>query len=285
MGSRWACDLFLSKVTKRLLLKSLLDASPLAQTLMMHIHFWKISRAIRAGAVDGLAVSATNYHDGSTNIFYDSHDNISPWKREKRRAIRTAIRVRHIMASCSIPLLFEPVRIGDYLYGDGSLRFSFPISPAIHLGATHIFAVGIRCPTPENALGFRPEIVGLGFVAGAVMNSIFLDSLEADYENLTRISKLSPNPILHCLVRPSLVLGAMAKDHLYEVPFHFRQLLRSTANPQELGDLLSYLMFSRGYLTSLLELGRADAANYHGQIEKFLATPAFPQDMILSGSI
>lgn len=275
MIGRWMYDMFFSKVTRKLLLKSLLDASPLAQTLLNHIYFWKVSRAIRNGAVHGLSVSATNYHDGTTTVFFDSTDPIAPWSREQRRAVRTSIRMRHIMASCSIPILFEPIRIGDFLYGDGSLRFNFPFSPAIHMGATHLFAVGIRCPLPQNPLGFRPDHVGMGFVAGAVLNSIFLDSIDADFENILRTNNAvgtggSVKKIPARLVRPSCDLGALAKDYFQEVPFHFRQLLRSTAPPEELGDLLSYLMFSPGYLKALLELGMKDAEAQHQDLRKFL---------------
>lgn len=156
MGTRWMSDLFFSKVTKKLLLKSLLDASPLAKTLLANLHFWKISRSLRTGTVKGIALSATKYQDGSTTIFFDSHEPILPWRREQRIAVRTPIRVKHIMASCSIPILFEPVRVGKYLYGDGSLRFSFPFSPAIKLGATKLFAVGIRTGVPQ----IRLEIAG-----------------------------------------------------------------------------------------------------------------------------
>lgn len=273
MGARWIYDMFISKVTRKLLLKSLLDASPLADTLLTHIHFWKISRAIRSGAVEGLAVSTTNYHDGCTTIFYDSTKAIEPWTREARRGVRSAIRMRHIMASCSIPLLFEPVRIGDYLYGDGSLRFNFPFSPALRLGATDVLAISIKCPKPENPLGYRPDHVGLGFIAGAVLNSIFLDSLEADYENLMRINRAEGGTLRKVgglLVRPSRDLGGMAKEFINEVPFHLRQIIKSTANPEELGDLLSYLMFSKGYVNALLELGMKDAAAKHEEIKKFL---------------
>jgi len=275
MGLRWMSDLFLSRVTHRLLLKSLLDASPLSLTLLSHIHFLRIAQAVREGRVDGVSLSCTNYHNGSTTIFFDSKEPVPAWAREKRRAIRTSIRVRHIMASCSIPVLFEPVRIGDLLYGDGSLRFSFPLSPAIHLGATHLFAIGSACPRPENPLGFRPDHVGLGFVLGAVLNSIFLDSLESDYENLCRMNALaaetkSVRKINAFLLRPSRDLGSMAKEFLNEVPFHFRQLLKSTANPEELGDLLSYLMFSPGYIRALMDLGYRDAATQHAGIQAFL---------------
>lgn len=276
MVFRWISDLFFSKVTHKLLLKSLLDASPLSRTLLLHIHFWRISQAVRLRRVDGLAVSCTNYHDGSTTIFFDSSEPITPWVREKRRAIRTAIRVRHVMASCSIPILFEPVRIGDFLYGDGSLRFGFPFSPAIHMGCTHVFAVGSQTRNPENPLGVRPETVSLGFIAGAVLNSIFLDTLETDYENLVRMNQLvgdrdsSVQRVESFLLRPSRDLGAMAKEYLEEVPFHLRQLLRSTASPAELGDLLSYLMFSKGYVNALIELGYKDAEANLDAIKAFL---------------
>ena len=274
MSSRWLYDMFVSKVTQKLLLKSLLDASPLAHTLLSHIHFWKISRAIRAGLIDGLSVSTTNYHNGNTTIFFDSHKELPIWVRETRKAVRSQIHLRHVMASCSIPILFEPVRIGDFLYGDGSLRFNFPFSPAIHLGATKTLAIGIRCPAPQDPLGFRPDHVGMGFVAGAVLNSIFLDSIEADYENLMRNNRIADGihvrKVPALLLRPSQDLGALSVNFLNEVPFHFRQFLKSTASPRELGDLLSYLMFSPGYIKTLLELGMKDAAQAKKTIESFL---------------
>jgi NTE family protein len=275
MGMRWLYDLSLSKVTQRLLLKSLLDASPLGDTLLRHVHFWKVSRSIRTGLIDGLAITATNYHDGTTTTFFDSNEVIEPWIRERRLAVRTALRIRHVMASCSIPILFEPIPIGKYLFGDGSLRFSFPFSPVIHLGATRILAVGIRSPQTENPFPeSRPDHLSLGFIAGSVLNSIFLDSLEFDYENLCRINALvgegSPAYVPTLLIRPSRDLGAIAREHAQELPFHFRQLISATATPDELGDLLSYLMFSNGYIRALLELGRQDAKNQMDSIRQFL---------------
>ncbi|NDC23850.1 MAG: patatin-like phospholipase family protein, partial [Proteobacteria bacterium] len=148
--NRWLYDLFISKLTRKLLLRSLLDASPLSQTILTHTHFWKIARAIRQGKVRGLAVTATNYHTGITTVFFDSHHEEAGWERAHRIGIRTPIKLKHIMASCSIPILFEPIRIGDFFYGDGALRFNFPFSPAIKLGANKILAIGIRSPNPEN---------------------------------------------------------------------------------------------------------------------------------------
>jgi NTE family protein len=273
MGLRWVSDLFLSKVTHRLLLKSILDASPLSYTLLEHIHFWKITRAIRAGVIDGVAITATNYHTGSATVFFDAPEQIQAWRREMRVALRTSIRARHIMASCSIPILFEPIRIGSHLYGDGSLRFNYPFSPAIHLGATHVLSVSIRCPRPIDALGHRPDQVGLGFIAGAVLNSIFLDSLEQDYENMQRMNEISSDrvrPVHAMVIRPSEDPANIARQFRTELPFHLRQLVGATGSPNELGDLLSYLLFSPGYTRALLALGEKDAATQHDRIEAAL---------------
>jgi NTE family protein len=273
MGMRWIYDLFLSKVSNRLLLRSMLDASPLSYTLLEHIHFWKITKAIRAGRVQGLAVTATNYHTGSATVFFDAPEHVKAWRREMRVAERTSIRVRHIMASCSIPILFEPIRIGSYLFGDGSMRFNFPFSPAIHLGATHILSISIRAQKPVDALGYRPDQVGLGFVAGAVLNSIFLDSLEQDFESLQRMNEIQSErvrPVQALVIRPSEDPANIARQFRKELPFHLRQLLGATGSPNELGDLLSYLLFSPGYLRALLDLGERDAASQHDRIKSAL---------------
>jgi NTE family protein len=291
LGWRWFYDLFVSKVSNRHLMTSLLDARPLAQTLLENIHFWKIGRSLRSGTIEGVSVTATNYHLGSATVFFDSHRPIEAWIREQRHAIRTSLRVRHVMASCSIPLLFEPIRVGDSLFGDGSLRFNYPYSPALHLGATHILSVGIRSFTHPNRAPGKPKRAGIGFVAGAVLNSLFLDSLEVDYENVQRINRLvhrhagagaaagrsrsaaaaaPKRGVQIALVRPSHDLGAMAREHVKEVPFHFRQILSSTANPEELGDLLSYLMFSPKYVGELIALGEKDAESQHDEIARAL---------------
>ncbi|MFM8313231.1 MAG: hypothetical protein ACKOA8_03005, partial [Deltaproteobacteria bacterium] len=139
-----------------------------------------------------------------------------------------------------------------------------------------------RSPSPQDPFGFRPEHVGMGFVAGAVLNSIFLDSIEADYENMTRNNRIADGihvkKVPALLLRPSQDLGALSVNFLNEVPFHFRQFLKSTASPRELGDLLSYLMFSPGYINALLELGMKDAEKGRKNIEAFLKSsePNFP---------
>ena len=148
-----------------------------------------------------------------------------------------------------------------------------------------IIAVGIRCPVPESPFNSKPDHLSLGFVAGSVLNSIFLDSLEFDYENVVRVNEIvgheSPNYLPICLIRPSHDIGKISGEYLSEVPFHLRQLLSATAAPEELGDLLSYLMFSPGYIRALLELGRKDASAHFDEVAAFLAGREFPATKIL----
>lgn len=267
-------DLFVSKITRKLLLKSLLDASPLAMTLLNNIHFWKISKAVQMGVIDGVSVTATNYHNGCSTVFFDTHHGVEPWTREQRRSERTNIRARHIMASCSIPILFPPIRIGQSLYGDGSLRFNFPFSPALRLGATHPLAISIRPKKMDDVTkAVNPDHIGMGFIAGAVLNSIFSDSVEQDYENVCRINKFlgkDDRKVYPFLIRPSEDPSTIARYFRKEVPWHFRQLIGSASGPDESGDLLSYLMFSPGYIRALLALGYNDAKAQHEEIRKAL---------------
>ncbi len=270
-------DFFLSKITKRKMFNSVLDATPLSLTLLKHIHFSRISKSIESGIVEGLAVSTTNYNTGENTVFFDSTEERKVVRRKRRISIRTPIRIRHIMASCSIPILFEPVRIGHWFYGDGAMRFRFPLSPAIHLGANQLLAIGVTTSpesvTPTPAPATR---LSTGLVAGAVLNSIFVDSLEMDYEYMMRLNEVADrNPAVKhidfSLIRPSMDLGDVAQQFVDELPFHFRQLIKGSAGSKaELGDLLSYLMFTRNYLHALMELGEKDAAAQHDRIISFL---------------
>ena len=62
-----------------------------------------------------------------------------------------------VRASCSIPGVFEPVKIGDFHYVDGGIVSPVPVDAARQLGADFVIAVDISTrttgKTPANLLG------------------------------------------------------------------------------------------------------------------------------------
>jgi NTE family protein len=62
-----------------------------------------------------------------------------------------------VRASCSIPGVFEPVKIGEYRYVDGGVVSPVPVDAARQLGADFVIAVDISTKTtgetPKNMLG------------------------------------------------------------------------------------------------------------------------------------
>jgi NTE family protein len=48
------------------------------------------------------------------------------------------------MASLGIPFLFPPMSLHGEYFGDGAMRQTAPLSPAIHLGADRVLVLGVR---------------------------------------------------------------------------------------------------------------------------------------------
>jgi len=129
------------------------------------------------------------------------------WVKSRRVVLPVTLTHRHILASGAIPIVFPPVRVeseaGELWFGDGGLRLVAPMSPAIRLGATRIFAVGIRSTraagalaheeasgAPTDALSSRLPCPPLAQVCGVFMNAIFLDHLDTDVDHLRRMNEL-----------------------------------------------------------------------------------------------
>ena len=75
-----------------------------------------------------------------------------PWLR--RKLVRNGeVTWRHLVASCSVPGGFPPVRIDNALYCDGGLLEATPIWAAVEMGATHVIAVNASRFVPPRAVG------------------------------------------------------------------------------------------------------------------------------------
>lgn len=259
----------------------LLDTSPLRKLAEREVDFKHIQANIDRGNLHGIALSATNYNSGSNVVFYQGKESIKDWTRSDRFSYRTELTVQHMMASAAIPFFFPPVEIGLSHFGDGCIRQTTPLSPAIHLGADKLIAVGVRHAHDKEkmrhmAFSHFPNPT-MGQVAGVMLNALFMDSLESDVERLLRTNELiaegahpelKPIPIL--MIRPSKDLGKMTANLSDELPPILRYLLKGIGVSDTEGlDLLSYLAFDVSYTKPLIELGYEDTFKMKDEVLRF----------------
>jgi NTE family protein len=272
---------------------ALLDSSPLRGLLEGHLHLGGISDAINQQHLRAVAVTAFGYESGQAVTFYQGKSAIHPWLRHRRIGVPTALSIEHLLASSAIPLLFAPVRIGREFFGDGAVRQSAPISPALHLGANRVLVVGVsgnpRGPdasetVPRAFSGQQPSLAQIG---GHMLNSTFIDSLEDDIELLQRLNHLNHllprdahpehlglSPVEVLVIAPSQPLDEIAARHRHELPAALRLFLRGPGATKTSGaGVLSYLLFEAGYCTELIELGRRDALAKKAELCGFLGVP------------
>jgi NTE family protein len=265
---------------------ALLDRTPLRSLLAQTIACEKIQESINAGALHALSVTASGYESGQSVTFFQGVASLTPWRRARRIGSASNINIDHLMASSAIPLLFSAEKINREYFGDGSMRQMAPISPALHLGADRVVVIGVR--QEDNSVSFRSEsneYPSLAQIAGHVLNSIFLDGLEADIERLQRINKtisLIPAHHLHeggvtlrnvdvLVISPSENLEKIAARHAQELPWTIRSLLYSLGAFNRKGsNLISYLLFEKPYCRDLIDLGHKDAMHRKDEILRFL---------------
>jgi len=289
IGSRWIRDLSGGGLFGRSRINYLLDASPLRDFLAEALPMARLPEHFAAGRVRGVAVSVTSYDSGLGISFFDGAPDIEPWVRSTRVGLRAALRLEHVLASAAIPIFFPPVRIKGAFYGDGCVRMTTPLSPAIHLGAERIVAVGVRHRRdPESMLALhRPRRRGNlapSEVAGVLMNAVLMDALEIDVEQLDRLNRLAARlgrsdrgrrpdrireiPIL--VLRPSKDLGALAEGQYQRFPRALRYLLKGIgADAGNGSELLSYLAFEPVFVGRLVELGYRDTLARRREVEAF----------------
>ncbi len=265
---------------------ALFDRKPLRQLLERYLPCERIPMAIEQGHLHALSITASGYTTGHSVTFYQSAETIRPWDRAIRVGCPAQISIPHLMASSAIPFVFEAVRIGDEYFGDGSMRQIAPISPALHLGANRILVVGVRSENDEEFLRQkRLEYPSMAQIAGHVLNSIFLDSMDVDVERLQRINKtlelipqkhldsgstkLKPVKVLE--ISPSRDIGKIAQQHAHRLPLPVRFFLRGMGGLNSNGtSLLSYLLFEKAYCRELIALGYSDTIKRRDEVNAFL---------------
>jgi NTE family protein len=190
---------------------------------------------------------------------------------------------------------------------DGGVRQNTPIAPALRLGATHVFTVGISREIRGVGAGDPPTTPpGAALVLGKVMNAFLLDHVQNDINVLGRINHMIEDGeraygpgflekmnaaaiqrgalpyrrVESLIVTPSADIGRLAAIHLRSGKLQGAALLqRQLMAMLDVGDttesdLASYLLFDGGFARQLIELGRADAEARRQDITAFFGSAA-----------
>jgi len=246
--------------------RGLMDTTPLRE--LLERLFATNERGEIAGIAENVArchpravsMTALDYTTGQTVTWVDGCD-IETWKRPLRRGVREALTIDHIMASASLPVVFPAVRVGKHWFGDGGIRLSAPLSPALHLGATRMLAVSTHYAKTVSEAN-EPETAGYpppAQILGQLMDAIFLDVMDEDTLRLQRSNEflldLPPalrrgyRPIDFAVIRPSQDIGKLAAEYEPQLPRPFRFLTRSLGTRETSNaDFMSLFMFVPEYL-------------------------------------
>jgi NTE family protein len=270
--------------------KSLVDTAPLGELLDRVLGAQGgaipgIARNLRRGHLRAVALTASSYTTGQSVTWVQAREDcgIQTWERPQRTSAPCTFRVEHVMASAALPFFFPAIEVDGHWYGDGGIRLTAPLSPAVHLGARRIIAVSTRYARTRDEAA-RPAVAGYpppAQVVGVLYNAIFLDQLDADAWQLQTINALVDalpprsdgfRRIDLLMLRPSIDLGRLANEYEAELPRAFRFLTRGLGTREtRSNDMLSLVMFQSDYVSRLIDLGEADAEARLPEIRRFLA--------------
>ena len=238
---------------------AMLNNMPLVDTLHKSISLGGIDAALDSQALHALAVTASSYSSGVHWTFCHTRRDArhDAWMRPGRRAEFGPVTIEHLMASSAIPLIFPSTPLwvdgGQEFFGDGSMRQTSPLSPAMHLGAHKVLCIGVGQPQRSSFGGSgagsstgtssgagnhsKAQAPSLGGILGHAMASVFHDTLHSDVEQAQRmnhtlgqlpreVAAVMPYRSINVMsLQPSESLDDLALRHVGELPDSARNAL------------------------------------------------------------
>ncbi len=165
----------------------LLDTAPLRETLVEE-GWIDLARINAPTPAKSLRITVVEMETGRLRVFGNSPD-----PAPGSRCERVEITLDHILASCSIPLVYPPTRIDDVAFWDGGTVANTPLGPAIDAGAEDIVVVLM---TPWESEEDRPRYTPVGGVRGllaaaqAAFEWALLASFQADLKLFHRTNQV-----------------------------------------------------------------------------------------------
>jgi predicted acylesterase/phospholipase RssA len=185
-----------------------------------------------------LAINTVDVRTGQA-VRFVSHPPHAHAEQDPHAYRYGAISLDAILASASIPLLFDPIAVDGQLLWDGGLLVNTPIAPTVALGADRIIPVLV---TAGGGAGGSTELT-----LGAAVERLADTFLENAY-NTDRKLLLERNRMARTWPERGLRVA-----HLYEA-------IRPTS--RRVFNAGSYLYFERGALLEMYEAGREAARHW-----------------------
>ena len=131
-----------------------------------------INENLQEAVIDAVAIITTNYASGRSEAWVQSvNENL--WQKGQLTSKSAELTVPHILASAALPMFFPAISLNGQWHGDGGIRLSAPLSPAMHLGAERILAVSPRAAEGGQSDSVSEPYPSPAQIAGVLLNSYF----------------------------------------------------------------------------------------------------------------
>ncbi len=249
----------------------LLDNSPWRQS-MARANWFDFER-INGDDAPALAITATDIYSGRLTVFCnrDLEPSSSGVPRAKR-ICHVPLAMDHIIASCSIPVVYPWTRVEDQssFFWDGAVVSNTPLATALRAGATEIVVV-LLSPWGDDeniALAADTEPPKLWEMPGLALDWALLASFRSDLKLLDAVNDFvaafdlldgSQRARLAEMLYPNLDADERAKK-LFKFDDWRRVDMPWIVAPKQLMPIGQIIKYDRETHEAMFEQGRSDAA-------------------------